>query len=107
MDSGATIPDWSGRRVTEALAQMKSRWRRRKLPCCICGQRIDYSLPSSHPHGCTIQHVKSRRDFPQLTWVRSNWEPAHRECNSSAGAGDRLAAYGIDANEQGTTSTDW
>lgn len=95
MDSGATIPAWSGRRAVEALQWVKARGRRRKTPCCICGHSIDYTLPSKHPHGCTVQHVKSRRDFPELTWVRSNWEPAHNECNSSAGAGDRDDGLGV------------
>lgn len=100
MDAGATIPQWAGRRATEALQWVKAQGRRNKLPCCLCLQKIDYSLPSTHPHGCTVQHVKSRRDFPELTWVRTNWEPAHRECNSSAGAGDRN-------DDPGVTSQEW
>lgn len=99
MDSGASIPAWSGRRATEALEFVKSRGRRNRTPCCICEQKIDYSLPSTHPHGCTVQHLKSRRDFPELTWVRSNWGPAHHQCNSSAGAGDRDDTPGVTSEE--------
>lgn len=99
MDSGISIPDWSGRRAAKALTWVKARGRRLKLPCCLCDQAIDYDLPSRHPHGCTVQHKKSRRDFPELTWVRSNWAPAHAECNQSAGAGDRDDTPGVTSQE--------
>lgn len=100
MDSGMSIPAWGGRRAAEALQRVKAQGRRHRRPCCICGQQIDYSLPSRHPHGCTVQHVKSRRDFPQLTWDPSNWAPAHNECNLSAGTGEH-------PEQTGVVSQDW
>lgn len=99
MDSGASVPAWAGRRATEALQWVRTRGRSLKLPCVICGQHIDYTLPATHPHGCTVQHVRSRRDFPELTWARSNWAPAHRECNLSAGPGDREVGTGVTSQE--------
>jgi 5-methylcytosine-specific restriction endonuclease McrA len=95
-----TIPKWGGRRATEALARVKSEGRRKKRPCFLCGQDIDYSLPSTDPDGCTVQHIRSRRDFPHLTWVSSNWAPAHLACNQSAGTGEN-------PTEAGVTSQDW
>ena len=89
VDSGASIPEWGGRRAQEALEVVKARGRRLRLPCCICHQAIDYSIESTQPDGCTVQHVKSRKYFPHLTWTPSNHEPAHRRCNTSEGAGDR------------------
>lgn len=100
MDTGASIPTWGGRRAQDALAQVKAKGRRRKTPCCICGQRIDYSIPSTEPDGCSVQHVKSRKVYPALTWDPSNWAPAHRSCNTSEGAGDRPL-------EVGATSQEW
>ncbi len=88
-DNGSSIPDWGGRRAQEALAIVRAEGRRRKTPCCICGQRIDYDLPSTQRYGCSVQHIKSRKHFPQLTWTPSNWAPCHRSCNESEGAGDR------------------
>ena len=98
------IPTWGGRRAADALAFVKAKGRRERAPCFICGEAIDYSIPSTEPDGCTVQHVKSRKHFPQLTWLRSNWRPAHRSCNGAAGAGETVAA---DLDGPGVTSTDW
>ena len=97
---GITIPKWGGRRAVEALRQVKAEGRRRRTPCCECHQRIDYDLPSTDPRGCTVQHIRSRKVFPELTWVPSNWAPCHKECNESAGAGES-------PEETGVTSRRW
>lgn len=94
------VPAWGGRRAQEALERVRQIGRRRKSPCVICEQPIDYSLPGTHPDGCTVQHVKSRKLFPQLTWSTSNHAPAHRACNTSAGDGTRN-------RETGVTSEEW
>lgn len=83
-----TGPAWEGRRRAEALAYVKRLGRSRRLPCVLCGQRIDYALAYPDPASCSVQHVKSRLHFPNLTWVRSNWAPAHLVCNQSAGSGE-------------------
>lgn len=87
--SGIDIPAWGGRRATAALEKVKHAGRKSHAPCCLCGQRIDYSLPSTHPDGCTVQHTKSRKMFPELTWDERFWAPAHLSCNQSAGDGTR------------------
>ena len=94
-----TVPAWAGRRAQEALAQVKARGRRKRTPCCICQQSIDYSLPSTDPDGCTVQHIKSRKLFPELTWAPSNWAPAHKACNQSAGTGEDPAPEGVTSQE--------
>ncbi|MDY0830748.1 hypothetical protein SK224_16555 [Microbacterium sp. BG28] len=99
-NEGAVIPAWSGRRAADALAQVKAKGRTDRTPCCICGHRIDYDLPGTHPQGCTVQHLRSRRRFPELTWLPSNWAPAHKECNESDGDGTR-------GEDEGVTSSDW
>lgn len=99
-DAGMSIPTWSGRRASDALAKVKADGRRRRRPCHICQHRIDYDLPSTHPQGCTVQHIKSRRLFPELTWSASNWAPAHKQCNESAGDGSR-------GEDEGLTSIAW
>lgn len=85
MSHGVHIPEWSGRRRAEALARVKAEGERAGTPCCICNQGIEYSLEYPHPQSCSVQHVKSRKLFPHLTWDRSNHEPAHLSCNKSAG----------------------
>lgn len=88
--TGLSIPPWKGRRRADALAWLKAKCRRTNEPCCICTQSIDYDLEYPHPQSCSVQHVKSRKVYPHLTWERSNWEPAHLDCNKGAGTGETL-----------------
>jgi 5-methylcytosine-specific restriction endonuclease McrA len=99
VSEGVTIPAWTGRRRAEALAFVKAMGRRKKSPCFICKQGIDYDLTYPHPQSCSVQHVKSRFNYPHLTWEKSNWEPAHLDCNKAAGT---QGEQGL-----GTTSEDW
>lgn len=99
-DLGMNVPAWNGRRATEALNRVKALGRRRKSPCWECGQPIDYSLPSTHPDGCTVQHVKSRKLFPELTWDPANHRPCHKACNESAG-------HEGTPDKRGVTSQEW
>jgi len=89
-ENGVSIPEWSGRRRAEALARVKAEGQRSGTPCCICRQGIEYSLEYPHPQSCSVQHVKSRKLYPHLTWDPSNWSPAHSDCNKSAGAEQAL-----------------
>ncbi|MCL1840793.1 MAG: hypothetical protein FWF75_03450 [Propionibacteriaceae bacterium] len=79
---------WNGHAAEQALATVKRRGRAQHLPCCICGRVIDYDLPGTDPMGCTVQHTKSRKRHPELTWVSSLWQPAHRSCNRAWGDRD-------------------
>ncbi len=90
MDTGLTIPPWSGRAAQAALERVRAEGARAKAPCAICHLSIDYALRYPHPQSCSVQHIKSRRDFPALTWEPSNWAPAHLDCNQSAGASPQL-----------------
>ena len=85
MSEKEPVKPWAGRARQEALRQVKARGRRKRLPCSICQHSIDYSLEYPHPQSCSVQHTKSRKLFPQLTWEPSNWEPAHLDCNKAAG----------------------
>lgn len=87
MSDGRVIPEWGGRRKQRATELVRLRGERLGLPCCICGQPIDYRLRYPHPQSCSVQHVKSQRDFPHLRWETSNWAPAHLDCNVSLGPG--------------------
>ncbi len=98
-------------------------WRRTKLrkrlaaqglPCHICGQAIDYSLPAGDPMSFEVDEVKpvSRwREFgysspEQAALDPSNVAPAHRICNERRG--NRTVATGAGcAPKPPTTSTDW
>ncbi len=82
------VRSWQGRAAQEALAKVKRSGSMRSAPCVICGRPIDYRLPSSDPRGCSVQHLKARSRHPELTWVASNWAPAHLECNKRWGDRD-------------------
>lgn len=82
---GMVIPPWEGRARANALAQVKAKGRAANAPCCLCHQSIDYDLDGNHPDGCTVQHLMPKSKYPELTWVPSNWGPAHRACNLGAG----------------------
>jgi 5-methylcytosine-specific restriction endonuclease McrA len=74
---------WHG----EAARRARDRVRRRRLPCCLCGKPIDYSLPKSHPMSFTLEHKVSRLLAPELMFDSNNHDAAHRSCNSSKGTG--------------------
>lgn len=96
MDSGLSIPEWAGRRRSDALRQIKAAGQANNTPCDICGQAIDYSLEYPHPQSCSVQHVKSRKLYPSLTWEPSNWRPSHSDCNKSAGVEQPLGLGVVD-----------
>lgn len=77
-----------------------SKWLRSQgLPCALCGQPIDYSLPAGHPLSFEVDeiHPVSRwREFGYASATaaaldRDNVQPAHRICNERAGAKWRKA----------------
>lgn len=94
-EDDVTVPAWEGRRRADALRWVKAQGRANKSVCVICKLVIDYDLAYPDPKSCSVQHLKSRKHFPMLTWVRSNWAPAHLDCNQVAGAGDPLPDLGL------------
>jgi hypothetical protein len=102
MDTGATIPPWSGRRAQAALAAVKANGAANRTPCVLCGKPINYTLVDPHPMSCTVQHTLSRKHHPERTWDPTNWAPAHKVCNQQAGPGPRVATVDV-----GPTSQTW
>jgi hypothetical protein len=85
VDDGRSIPEWAGRRRADALERVRAEGARTRAVCVLCQLPIDYSLRYPHPQSCSVQHLLSRRRFPELTWEPSNMGPAHLDCNKSAG----------------------
>ena len=86
MGSKGSAGGWSGRKATEAKA-----WCQANLGwvCWLCGRGIaanDYS----------VDHVVPRSVDPSLTWVKTNWRPAHFRshkewgCPGNSGRGNQL-----------------
>jgi 5-methylcytosine-specific restriction endonuclease McrA len=80
--------------------QARLGWRRRRRPCHLCGGVIDYDAPATDPQHFQLDHIKSRKKFPELEHDPTNWAPAHARCNKHKQEGD--AAPGI-----GLTSEPW
>ena len=78
------IQPWGGRRARAALARVKARGARNQTPCCLCEAPIDYRLEYPDPWSCSVEHVKARAAYPELTWDPANHSPAHLQCNQRA-----------------------
>ena len=64
------------------------------LPCAICGQAIDTTLPTSSPDTFHYDHVKPIKTHPELADDPANGQPTHKRCNQSKGAGDQRPGLG-------------
>lgn len=93
--TGVDVPAWGGRRAQAALAQVKAQGRKRRAPCVICKQPINYALEYPNTASCSVQHVKSRNRWPELTWDPNNWAPAHLDCNKQLGDRDEAPPIGL------------
>jgi 5-methylcytosine-specific restriction endonuclease McrA len=64
------------------------------LPCALCGQAIDMSLPANHPDSFEYDHIKSRIAYPELADDPANGQPSHSRCNRNKGATETRPALG-------------
>lgn len=53
--------------------------------CFYCKRKIDLRLTLTSSEAYTIDHLKPKARFPELTKVVSNMVSAHKSCNSSKG----------------------
>lgn len=80
-----------------ARRKLRSWLRSQGLPCAICGQPIDYTLPSGHPLSFEVDEVRPVSRWREFGYPsakaaaldRGNVQPAHRICNQRKG--NRLA----------------
>ena len=61
------------------------------LPCHLCGQPIDYSLPAGHPLSFELDEIVPLASLPKEAHAYAaidpnNVAPAHRICNERRGA---------------------
>ena len=63
------------------------------LPCAICGQPIDYTLPSGHPLSFEVDEIRPVSRWREFGYAsptaaaldRTNVQPTHRICNERKG----------------------
>lgn len=53
-------------------------WKRNRLPCSWCGEPIDWGAKKSW----AVDHIKNRRDYPELALEPSNLTVVHQACNA-------------------------
>jgi len=59
--------EWKGSKATKAKAWVQANY---GWNCWLCSKPIE-------PDDYTVDHVVPRSVDPSLTWVTSNWRPAH------------------------------
>lgn len=70
---------------------LRARFKSLGLPCAICGQPIDYSLPACHPDSFELDEIIPISRIDPALRARAavdpkNVQPAHRRCNARRGA---------------------
>lgn len=77
------------------------RWERLKAnlrachhPCWLCGQPIDYGAHHTDPNSFSVDHIKSRLDYPELREEPTNLAAAHLRCNTGRGTRDPAPTIG-------------
>ena len=84
----------AGRPWRTLVTQLKQTWSTNNVPCVLCGQQIDYTLPYTHKQACTVEHIKPWSTHPDLREEPSNLAPAHGHCNISKGAKQNVLNLG-------------
>lgn len=102
------------RRSTPTQAALDKRWSRRysllrgrfrdkcekvKAPCHLCGQPIDYSIPSGDPMAWECDHFYPVEDYPELFEDPANFRPSHKDCNGSRGRDEVKPTLGTPSRE--------
>lgn len=90
-------------RDTHTFRALRARLRDERRPTCwLCGQRIDYDLPTEDPSSFSVDHVHPVTARPDLAEIYGNLAAAHLGCNRARG--NRLPPAGLGA---GATFQQW
>ena len=65
-------------------------WAAMNAPCALCHKPINYTLHRNHRESLTVDHIVPLMNDGAM-FDPSNWQAAHRGCNSSKGNVDRTA----------------
>lgn len=72
-------------RSTRLMRKLKAAQRAKRLPCWLCGQPINYSLPHDDPNSFSYDHIEPWSTHPDLRFDPANGASAHLRCNKSRG----------------------
>ena len=82
-------------RSSHQMKRLKADQRAKRKGCWLCGQAIDYSLPSDDPESFSYDHIKPWALFPDLRFDPANGESAHLRCNKARGSRDPSPGLGL------------
>ncbi len=87
-------------RNSERYLKLKARYRSKceanNVPCHICGQPIDYSLPSGEdPNSFEVDHFYPVDTHPELFEDPENFRTSHKGCNASRGYREVRPTLGV------------
>jgi 5-methylcytosine-specific restriction endonuclease McrA len=60
--------------------------RAKRLPCWLCGEAIDYTLPHDDDMAFSVDHIKPWSTHPELREDPANLAAAHQKCNKQRGS---------------------
>jgi 5-methylcytosine-specific restriction endonuclease McrA len=75
-------------------AQKRKEWKAAKRRCHVCLEEIDYDAPKTDPMHFQLDHIKSRKVYPELADDPMNWAPSHARCNKKKHTSDVGPALG-------------
>lgn len=75
-----------GRAWRTVRAKFRTQCERDDRTCWLCGQDIDYALPTDEPESWAPDHFHPVNTHPQLEFDIANLRPSHRLCNANRGA---------------------
>ncbi len=71
-----STPEWHKLR-----AQTRARWKRAGLPCAYCGEPLTWERGQT-----VVDHIKNRKQYPNLAHEPSNLQVVHHGCNTRKAA---------------------
>lgn len=91
----------SSRRYRKLKATFRAKCQADCLPCWLCGQSIDYSIPHRDPitgvhndDAFELDHLYPRSTHPELSEDPANFKPSHRACNYMRGNSMKVGKIG-------------
>jgi 5-methylcytosine-specific restriction endonuclease McrA len=75
----------STRRFKALKVAFRTQCEGEQRPCWLCGQAIDYQLPSDHDESFSLDHRFPVSTHPHLAEDPAGFEASHSRCNKSRG----------------------
>lgn len=89
-------------RTSRNHRRLSANQRAKHLPCHLCGQPIDYTLPWDDQMAYQPDHYYPVSTHPHLAEDPGNYRSSHARCNKARGDTPMTAILGL-----GITANDW